>query len=334
MSLTRTLIVDDNALKQACSQSGGNSIGIWSAYTLDGVVTNNVLGNEHGDVSLVYREDTAWDNYQFWTYGETAAQWVLGAAYTFNAYYPMDAVDEITTSDVSTFVIGYNTELRQDDLMTAYAYVDTKASSFIMSNPVQLKMLHTLSALRFQFTFINSDGSTYYDNDALTSCWLENTQSGHGIATTGILAFGTINEDGTMNGESIHWYHEDHPEPSTATTIRKIYAWDDSEGVAFSSTATSSTTATAYSTNNDGLQKYADNDGWILTIPQAVDGSTQLCFRLKSTGSLTHRINIPATTYEAGKRYTYDIHFGQSSATITLKITDWNNLKSTHDIPL
>lgn len=329
----RALIENDEILQIACS-SGGKSIGIWSAYELDGVVTQNVLGNDLGDVSLIYSKDTEWDNYQWWTYGVTAAEWVMGAKYTFNAYFPMDVVNEISSSDVSAFVIEYNTEAYQDDLMTAYAYVDTEAATFKKGVPVELNMLHTLSALRFRFSFINIDNTTYDDSDALTAFWLENTMSGGGLATTGVLAFGTKGENGVMDGEHIHWYHEEHPEPSTPTTIRKMYAWEDNEGVNFTSTTTNRTIAVAYSTNADGNQKYAENGGWVLTIPQENDGTTQICFKLKTTGDLVHRIALPECTYEAGNRYTYDIRFGQTSVTLKLTIADWNELKSSQDIPL
>lgn len=329
----RALIEKDESLQLACS-SGGKSIGIWSAYELEGVVTKNVLGNENGDVSLIFHKDTEWDNYEWWTYGEEAAKWVMGAKYTFNAYFPMNVVKEIGTSDVSTFVIEHNTERYQDDLMMAYAYVDTKSSTFKTGVPVELNMLHTLSALRFMFSFINADDTTYDDSDALTAFWLENTVSGKGIATTGILAFGTKDENGVVDGEQIHWYHEDHPESSTPTSIRKIYAWEDKAGVDFSSTSTYRTMAVAYSTNTDGLQKYSENSGWILTIPQEIDGTTQICFQLRSTGDLVHRISLPVSTYDAGYRYIYDIRFGQTAIELKLSIAEWNELKSSQDIPL
>lgn len=329
----RALIENDNMLKEACS-TGGKSIGIWSAYELEGIVTKNVLGNDRGDVSLIYAVDTEWNNYQWWTYGVTAADWVVGAKYTFNAYFPKNVVTEISSSDVSTFVIEYNTERYQEDLMTAYAFVDTKAPNFRMSTPVPLNMLHTLSALRFQFSFINGDGTTFEESDALTEFWLENTAHGSGVATTGVLAFGVKRENGEVDGEHIHWYPEDYPEPSTSAVERRIYAWKDGTGVDFGSTTSSRTVAVAYSTDYDGTQKYAANRGWLLTIPQECKETARICFKLRTTGDLVHRIALPATTYEAGKRYTYDIRFGQTGVTLKLTIAEWNELKSTHDIPL
>lgn len=333
MQSGRALVINDDMLKSACS-TGGKSIGIWSAYEHEGVTTYNVLGNDNGDVSLIYDKDTNWDNYRWWTYGETAAEWVIGAKYTFKAYYPKHVVNEISSSDESTFVFDYNTERHQEDLMTAYAYVDTQDTAFNQNFPVQLKMLHTLSAMRFQFSFINADNTTYEDNDALTAFWFENTLPGRGIATTGVLAFGTVDENGVMDGEHIHWYNEDYPEPSTPTKERRIFEWQDNSGVNFNSTTTERNVATAYSTDFDGNQKYAVNDGWVLIIPQTTDGTVKLCFKLKTTGDDVHRIALPAAKYDAGMRYTYDIRFGQTSVNLVLKIADWNELKSTQNIPL
>ena len=331
--VSRSMIENDNLLREACTD-GLNAIGIWSAYELDGSIRKNVLGNDHGDVSLIYREGTSWDNYNGWSYGETAVLWEIGAKYTFNAYFPKHVVTEISTSDISTFVVEYNSEVHQEDLMMAYSYIDTNLPTFKTGVPVTLNMLHTLSALRFRFSFIDSDGTTYNDSDALTAFWLENTAHNEGLATTGMLAFGTYNDDGTLNGEHIHWFYEDYPEPSTSTQQRPFFVWEDTNGVEFASTTTQRTIATAYSTNADGNQRYSNNNGYVLVIPQETNGSTMMCFRLKSTGDLVHRVALPATDYDAGKRYTYDIRFGRTQATVKLTIAEWNELKSSQDIPL
>ena len=336
MHSSRTLINTTDLLKTACTPTGGGkSIGIWSAYKVNGYLIKNILGNPDGDVTLTYQDGTDWDNYQGWTYGEEAALWTPNAEYTFNAYFPKEAINEISSSDETTFVGDYNTEHYQEDLMMAYAYANTAAPNFNASTPVELNMLHTLAALQFKFMFMNADGSTYKDEDVITACWLENTVSGTGLATTGVLAFGTVT-DGNMEGEHIHWYHEDHPEPSSPGKERRMYVWEGATGVPFSSRVATKenpdyTPAVSHSTGN---QLYSSNNGWILTIPQETDGTTILCFKLNSTGNLVHHVALPAATYEAGYRYTYNIRFGQSEVTVTLKIADWNELKSTHNIPL
>lgn len=333
MQMSRVIIDTDKQLQDACT-GGAKAIGIWSSYELNGEVKQNVLGNDDGDVALIYQENTAWDNYNWWSYGEKAVLWQVGAKYTFNAYFPMHVVNEISSSDISTFVVEYNTEHYQEDLMMAYSYVDTDAPTFKYGFPVALNMLHTLSALRFRFSFMDSDGTIHEDSDALTEFWLENTEMGKGLATTGILAFGTKEIDGTINGEHIHWYYEYRPEPSTSAKLRQIYPWKDLSGVDFRSNIDNITIATAYTTNTDGKQNYANNNGYILVIPQTTDGTVNICFRLESTGELVHHVVLPITTYEAGKRYTYDIRFGRTNVSLNLSIANWNELKSSQDIPL
>lgn len=331
---SRSMIENDEMLQQACTD-GKKAIGIWSAYEKDGTVVKNVLGNDNGDVALIYHENTEWDNYEWWSYAESAAKWVMGAAYTFNAYYPMHVVNEISTSDISTFVVEYNTEIYQEDLMMAYSRVDTNEPTFKHGVPVTLNMLHTLSALRFRFSFIDADDSLFDDSDALTAFWLENTSLGRGIATTGVLAFGTYNDDGTMNGEHIHWYYENYPEPSTNARHRPIYEWVCEDGVEFYSTTTERVAATAYtSVGTDATNKFANNGGYLLVIPQQTDETVQMCFRLNSTGNVVHRVTLPTTTFIPSKRYTYDIRFGRTSVSVKLSIADWNELKSSQDIPL
>ena len=87
----RALIENNEMLQTACT-GGQKAIGIWSAYEKDGELTKNVLGNPTGDVALIYQENTSWDNYNWWSYGENAEMWVSGATYTFNAYFPKNVV--------------------------------------------------------------------------------------------------------------------------------------------------------------------------------------------------------------------------------------------------
>lgn len=329
---TRALVEEYDQLKAACNPNqGDDAIGIWSAYELDGNTVRNVLGNPIGDVALHYFEATEWDNYNGWSYGESAVFWTPNAKYTFYAYFPKDVVKEISTSSLSTFVIDYNTEVYQDDLMMAYAFADTGDAGFSVATPVTLNLLHTLAAVKFQFQFQNSDDSSFEDSDRLTACWLENTTAGSGLTTTGMLAFGTTQADGAVNGKQINWYSQYYPLPSTPTSPRRIYSWEDASGVPFSTAANATIAATSHNTGN-GM--YAGNGGWILVIPQQIDDSVQLCFNLASTGDLVYRVNLSATTFEAGKRYTFNVRLGQSNVGVSLSIADWNERKSSYDIAL
>lgn len=316
----RALIDKNEELNLACST--GKSIGIKSSYILDGKVSQNVLGNPDGDVSLTYSKTPVTEHLNGWSYGQTAAYWELGAKYTFNAYYPMDITkngNDITTSDNSPFVIRHNAKYNQEDLMMTYATVNTESNSFSTSSPVVLKMQHMLSALTFRFSFQNRDNTTFAATDTLTAFSLKNTESNKGIYTYGKLEFGIYNTDGTLDGDSIHWTNIS----GAVNPGEKIYEWTGISPM----TSTNGTVQTGgvlnyaipYSSGN-----YSDNDTFILLIPQEIDGTTQVCYQLKSTDNTEHSFILPNVTYLPGKRYHYDIHISSTDIEVSLTIADWN----------
>lgn len=330
MQYSRAMIEGVTDLKDACTYGNGKSIGIKSSYILDGSNYDHVLGNPDGDVSLIYNPNTSHDNYEGWAYNETSAYWQRGAKYTFNAYYPMEQVlqmSEITSNANSPFVMSCNTELFQEDLLMAYKYVNTSDYTFNSKKPVDLNMLHALSALKFDFEF------SYDTSDAITAFWFENTENNKGLFTIGELEFGNYNTDGTINnGENIKWNSITYPNPSTP-----IYLWEDPNGVTFSG----STNAPAYSTNYNGEQKYTDNSNYIFIIPQENDGTTYICFKLRSTSEKVYRVKLPVPnpgmldySYKPGSRYNHTIIIGKPDITINLTIADWNEIHSSVDIPL
>lgn len=328
MQSTRSLIGSDETLQTACSpDKGGQAIGIWSAYDLGGTVTENVLGADR-DVSLIYKENTDDDNYEGWTYAAEAAQWVKGANYYFNAYFPQDAIEIIGSSDITTFVARYNSKTTQEDLMLAYSEVDTRESTFIPSDPVPLNLHHALAALRFRFVFTTSS------SDQLTSCWLENTVTGKGLTTQGLLKLGV----GGI-GDEIRWALEDAGYQSTGT---RFYEWNHDAGINI--TSDEDNPATAYTDNDDCL--YAGNDGWLLILPQESDGTLKFNFTTSVGGDVVHSVMLPAVTginaqgredpngswYYQSRCYTYIIRITPTGATITLSIKPWNQLDSSYDI--
>ena len=328
MQYSRAMIEGVTDLKDACTYGNGKSIGIKSSYILDGSNYDHVLGNPDGDVSLIYNPNTSHDNYEGWAYNETSAYWQRGAKYTFNAYYPMEQVlqmSEITSNANSPFVMSCNTELFQEDLLMAYKYVNTSDYTFNSKKPVDLNMLHALSALKFIFTF------THNDQDRLTDFWLENTTSYKGLSYIGELEFGDYNEDGTINnGEKITWTCKNPSAPSN-----KMYQWEDANGVTFSQ----NTYGVAYSTKANEYQKYTENNAFILIIPQVNDGTTNFCFKLKSTGDHVYSAKLPTPpnashAYEAGKRYIYEIKISSTSIDANITIANWDEYKSSVDITL
>ena len=317
----RALIENNTDLKEACTVGSGNkAIGIWSAYERNGEVTKNVLG-EDGDVSLVYKVNTQDDNYQGWTYGEKAAYWISGAKYTFNAYFPKDAIHVLPSSDITTFVARYNTVTTQEDLMLAFTEVSAPV------NPVPLQLHHALAALKFQFRF--GDGFTDV-NDKLTAFWLENTTE-QGLCMQGLLKFGI---EGA--GEAFTWDLENSAYAASGTPF---YQWEDEEGLPINTSTDNM--ATVYTTGS-----YADNNGWLLIIPQESDGTVNLCFQTKNGGDVVHRVRLPLTTgvdasgnkvdtgtwFAPARRYAYSLLITPTAVEVTLGIAGWNELDSSYDI--
>lgn len=320
----RALIEDNTDLQDACTPVSlggkGKAIGIWSAYERNGEVTKNVLG-EDGDVSLVYKVNTQDDNYQGWTYGEKAAYWTSGAKYTFNAYFPKDAIHVLPSSDISTFVARYNTVTTQEDLMLAFTEVSVPV------NPVPLQLHHALAALKFQFRF--GDGFTEV-NDKLTAFWLENTTD-QGLCMQGLLKFGI---EGA--GEAFTWDLENSAYVASGTPF---YQWEDAEGLPI--TTSTDNMATVYTTGS-----YADNNGWLLIIPQESDGTVDLCFQTKNGGDVVHRVRLPLKTgvdksgnrvntgtwFAPARRYAYSLLITPTAVDVTLGIAGWNELESSYDI--
>ena len=328
MQSARSLIGNDEALQTACSpDKGGQAIGIWSAYELGGIITENVLGAD-GDVSLIYKENTDDDNYEGWTYAAEAAHWEKGANYFFNAYFPQDAIEIIGSSDITTFVARYNSKTTQEDLMLAYSEVDTKDNTFIPSNPVPLDLHHALAALRFHFVF------TTPSSDQLISCWLENTVKGKGLTTQGLLQLGV----GGI-GNQIRWALEDVGYQPVGTPF---YEWNHETGINI--TFDQENPATAYIDNDDCL--YASHDGWLLILPQESDGTLKFNFTTSAGGDVIHSVMLPTVTgidaqgredptgnwYYQSQCYTYIIKITPTGATVTLSIKPWNQLDSSYDI--
>ena len=324
----RALIENNTDLQDACTplalDGKGKAIGIWSAYERNGEVTKNVLG-EDGDVSLVYKVNTQDDNYQGWTYGEKAVYWTHGAKYTFNAYYPKDAIQILPSSDINTFVARYNTVTTQEDLMLAFKEVSTVESAPV--NPVSLQLHHALAALKFQFRF--GDGFTEV-NDTLTAFWLENTAE-QGLCMQGLLKFGTEGD-----GEAITWDLENSAYAASGTPF---YQWEDAEGLPI--TTSTDNMATVYTTGS-----YKDNNGWLLIIPQESDGTVNLCFQTKNGGDVVHRVRLPLKTgvdksgnkvdtgtwFAPARRYAYSLLITPTAVKVTLGIAGWNELDSSYDI--
>lgn len=355
MQGSRALVNNDDDLRNACSQGKGESIGIWGDYDLTINGEKRTIEGFLDDVKLVFygisgNEDspTGWDV-------EEDQYWELGGQYRFRAYYPQTSVKEhvIASSNATTFVINYNTTQMQEDLMVAYQPINTM--QWNLSHPVPLKLRHALAGLKFQFQF--EEG--LYETDKLTSCWLQNTEK-RDFTSVGMLAYGTEdpNNDNKYNPNWLDW-HESYNSPST----EKMYYWESTDGVTYTRTSSSNTTATAYTGTSKEGTAFLNNDGHLLIIPQQSDGTVQLCFTTYEGGEAVYRIPLPAKTgtsmatqranntydanntlilgsaleeegtdFVAGYLYNYTITITKTNLGISLSIAPWNELKSSFDI--
>ena len=98
-----------------------------------------------------------------------------------------------------------------------------------------------------------------------------------------------------------------------------------------------------YSPGDNVYPPAADTGGLVFVIPQTIsqdraDGSgidwTTVCFKTQKSGEAVNRVNLPQTTWEPGKIYTYTLKLGTSSIVIEVTSKDWEVLESNIDIRL
>ena len=290
----RALIHSTADLLTACS-TGGQAIGIWSAYEQGTNYQEDVLGNENGDVSLIYQPTPTWDNWQGWTYGEKAAFWKQGAIHYFNAYFPMTGGLTNIQNTKTTITGNYNTETTQTDVMVSRVVVNTAVN--FQGSPVELPLKHTLATLQFKFQM--EEGST--TENVLTSFSLDKT-----LRTSANLNYG----GGAMTIDN--WINK------TASANPRIYAQTLNPGLPFSAT----TAVNPYAGN--------ENDGHILIIPQScIEAPTFSCTIDAHT---YENISLGTKLFEPGKNYIYLIKMKDNILNVTLRIKAWNELDSSYDI--
>ena len=311
---TRAL-VDDNILQTSCIpvESGNyHSIGVWGQYTINenGQQTTNT---EFSATPLTFsRKPTDTNPYNDWNYPGDTRYWRMDARYDFRACYPQKRMTELMTQMDATIIQGaVNTSVLQEDLLVAAAQVSTAITT--PRGPVPLLMKHIFAALKFKI--MPKEGYTPPTQERVTGCWLQNT----GNTTDQFSPSGYLVHSGNADPK-ITWY-------AYESSAQPMYKWEHA-GLSFA------TEALMYSANGTTAgQEYTTNDGWLLVVPQPVKERTlQFCYTLKSTGSEVFRANIPAITYEYGKRYTYILYISGAGVEVKLKISEWNKMDSTYDI--
>ena len=348
---TKGIIENIDNLKTACtplseppSLTLKESVGIWADYDYLDVTYSNLLSN----VELAYYGRTGGSS-EGWNYGDDASDdeyWQIGGVYYFRSYYPQQALRDaiISTSSAKTFIVNYNTEVMQEDMMVGYKKVDTK-TELNLSKPVEIKLKHSMAALKFRFQFQYTEEGKYYDTDKLTSCWLRNTDT-DGFTTAGMMVYGVTDDDGNYFPEQIDWAESYQP------TI-KFFNWSYPSGIEFKNENDGDgvdfdpedevKAATAY-TLGDG--NFINNGGWLLVIPQHSDGTVELCFTTEKGGvDNVYSVKLPSKTgtgtdgpdtegeeWIAGYRYTYTVSITKTDLELFLSLSDWKQLDSSYSI--
>ena len=352
---TKALINNAYDIQTACtpeSEGGkGQTIGIWADYdiTIDG--TKHTVENVFKGTRLIYNPSSDETDTK-WEYMGDPAYWVAGGKYIFRAYYPSGEVSVLeSSSSAKAFVVESNTVSTQRDLLLAFNSFDTVTGKYAdgstgnMSNPVPFYFRHAMAAVKVCFRF--EDG--FYSEDAITSCWFENSVNDD-FAITGMMTYG----DGVNLDEGkIQWIKSYSPASGL-----QYYLWKHPAGVPFSSSTESSVTATAYKdfSPGDTGEKFTGQDGFVMIIPQPSTGNQHICFTTRNGGNAVFRIAIPKKTgtsnvkylanpddpsthkdsegcdFIPGWRYTYTIVITKTDAEILLGIAPWNKLDSSFSI--
>lgn len=308
---TRALVDDYDNLRDACTLLESHEpekIGLLGEYTLDGV-SKVVFDNidlwwwEKEDGNPYFEQD---GGNSYWNYSGDNVYWTDDADYTFKAYFPKSKVELQPGSGAEKLLAVYDTEISQYDLLVAHRQLKSKEE-----NPVKLDMLHALSALKFDFQFVDDDVT-----DHLLACWLENHRS-----------------DGFYTSSTLNYSNEVVWPKSTATPVgTPIYYWEPFAPLAITGTHAVEAYSTSASVGKGGV--YTDNSGWILIIPQASDkaGSLKLCFKTDTGGNVVYRVDLPAYEFAAGSRYNYHVKMTSTEIKVGLTISDWNERKSSYEI--
>ena len=308
---TRALIEDYTDVRDACTaleNREAEKIGLLGNYILDGQ-TNVTFDNvdlwwwekEDGNP---FKDDYGDDSY--WNYSGEDVYWTDNVDYIFKAYFPKSKVQLQPGSGSNKLLVVYDTETAQYDLLVAHKAMRSKSE-----NPVNLLMKNALSALKFDFQFVES-GVT----DELICCWLEN-RTDNGFYTSSTLNF----ED------AIIWPNST---PNPAGT--PFYYWEPTSPMEIRSASAAVAYSTPASENKGSV--YTDNHGWVLIIPQSSQnaGNVKLCFKTARGGETVYSIDLPAYEFKAGYRYKYHVKLTSTGIELSLTIADWNERKSSYEI--
>ena len=156
-------------LDSICSpKGGGEAIAVWGDYCQNGIPSDRAeYTTVFQDTHLIYDNTIGNNPKSAWNYTGPERYWMHDCSYRFRSYFPA-TVEPISSSNIMTLSLEYQSNRAQDDLMVAYNEADTGAPGFDPTVAVELYFRHTLAALRFKFEL------GYDNSDKITACWLEN----------------------------------------------------------------------------------------------------------------------------------------------------------------
>ena len=259
------------------------------------------------------------------------------------------------TSSATTFVVDYNTLTTQEDLMVSYQEVDTKTWPDL-SKPISFQMHHALAAMQFRIQFKYAETDKYFDEDALTACWMTNTTN-DGLGCVGLFGYGALDEGGNYDAEKMVWKSSFAPFKDetfykweyTGGTDGGLKFWNEDIDGVDNDPNLEVHQAVAYSVAPTGAGNlYSGNSGWIFVMPQKSEGDVQFCFTTKKGGADNiYHVTIPLVTgtdangpnptgreWIPGYRYTYTISITKTNLDVMISIAPWNKYDSSFDIPI
>lgn len=312
----KSVSTDNNTLNQ-------HSIGIYGTVSaVEGGNGLSVFGTSNV-TELKYGTYPTGNGYNGWYY-EPLRYWKRNQYYRFRAYHPYDLAEVFETGNgadnlvvIYRMVPGAVGTWDNYDLLTAFSTRFTGGADPF--SPVPLKFNHALSALRFYVTYNDDHGY----QGKLQDFWIE------GLRAYGTMSY-THTEENVMD-DVIRWnaqyYYDD----------KQFFLTNPGENFTYSKPAN------VYAPEDKTYPPVADTGGLIFVIPQTIsqdraDGSgidwTTVCFKTQKSGEAVNRVNLPQTTWEPGKIYTYTLKLGTSSIVIDVTSKDWEVLESNIDIRL
>lgn len=285
------------------------SIGVYGMYETGDNIFDNLPENLYYYTGAVtaYKEQWVYgDPADYNTADEPRKPWNRIIDHEFRAFHPYDPTGtdrEIGLSktygiqamtNARKLVLNYFTQTNKFDLMVARA-TRNPANDSEGVDKVTLDFKHTLAALEFNVKYATAE------TDYLTEAYLD------GLYDSGTLYYGIQFAGDTE--ESIRWI-------LPVATSNELYTW----------TGTKEFSDTIVATPFDG-------DGVIFVIPQTVaTDQASFVFKTQLGDDALQRAKIPAITWEAGKKYVYDMTIKGAELDVAVTIKPWDNKKSNVDI--